>query len=764
MNLLRGIIIAHLLCYNVQLRAKEPKWGHALLGGQNKLESAWGGGTTMEEEIPPKDDTVEGETSQTFEETTALEGEDGHPNLRSTFSFFQGKGREEVEPNAQQRHEGSAQRGDVPSDHQGELNHADTPSQIATEKNINGGENLPINGGGKLPIGGGEKLPIGGGEKLPIGGGIADYEYNNDEEFFKSFHSDNANKQIEIKSPCFNLKNENECTESRNCFYDHSYKACFQNCKSLGERDCYRYTECKLTINGCENEGFLNINVFGSDIGSDVRACELFNSEGSCYMMEEQYKNFGSKEKTNFNCVWMSYKHEYRKHKEGGAAKRHKKEPHEQRGGELGGVIDVHRANGQSEEGGHPNYHVLRSDGPRSIARDEKFLSLLELKSNEKKKKNPKNGNNGKETKKENAKKGKAHGDDEDDNDDEDDDDSGEGLQADEDPDFNDVNDEEGAKKEEDLEGEGADEDEDFDDELEKKRGKGKGKEGSSADGEGSDMKRSEGKEPSDEAPSGESTPKGDELLVPPEKLVALPTEVVTESIIEDASVADKDGQPGERGQDGQPGQPGQPSQPGQLTMDGHADAENDELPGGHPAGKGNLGSPPHERDILKHNFHSSGHGDQYDEWISVETSICVNLNERPNPSVLLEGALIAEKEAELRSIKKKYKVTDNEICVKPSNEPNISFSPNKNFYVLGEKIEFKCQNGYKIVGTTTVGVCVGRNKIVPNISCESLNDFDGVQKENTQKINSMISSGGNSALSGFLAVVLFVVGAFLFR
>ncbi|ANQ06195.1 Uncharacterized protein PCOAH_00005900 [Plasmodium coatneyi] len=725
MNLLCGIIIAHLLCYNVELRAKEPKGGYPLLGGQNKLESAWGGEDTMEEGLPPKDDTEEGETSQMFDEITAFEGEDGHPNLRSSFSFFQGKGGEEVEQNAQQRHEGNKQSVNVPSDHQGELHHVDTPTEVATEKIIKEGENLYINGG------------------------ITEYEYNNDDEFFKSFHSENANKQIEINSPCFNIKNENACTENKNCFYDSSYQACFLNCKNLGEGECSRFTECKMTMNGCENEGYLNINVFGSDIGSDVRACELFNSEGSCYMMEELYKNFGSNKKTNFNCVWLSYKHKYRKHKKGDNGKRHKKEPREQRGIQHGGVINVNKTQGQSEPGGHPNYHVLRTDGQRNIAKDEGFLSLLELKSIEKKKKNPKNSNDGKETNKTNAKKGKTHGDDEDHYDDEDDDDSGDGLDAEEDPDFNDVNDEDVAEKEDDLDADGVDDKEgnDFDEELEKNMGKSNGKEqsndkgGISGDGEGSETKRVDRKEPSDEAPTGESIPKGDELLVPAEKLVASPTEIVTESIIDDAGKGDKNAK---HAQDGKHGE---------------VDAGND-----NPTGNGNVAGVPHERDILKHNFNISEHGDQYDEWITIETSICANLNERPNPSVLLEGALIAEKEAELRSIKNKYKITDNEICVKPSNEPNISFSPKKNFYVMGEKIEFMCQNGYKIVGTTNVGICVGRNKIVPNISCESLNDFDDAQKENIQKINSMISSGGNSALSGFLAIVLLILGAVLFQ
>ncbi|CAA9986468.1 apical sushi protein, putative [Plasmodium knowlesi strain H] len=724
MNLLCGIIITHLLCYNVELQAKETKGGHALPWDQNKLESSWEGEDTIEEGLPPKDYTEEGEISQTFDETSSVEGEDAHPNLRSTFSFFQGKEGEEVGQKADQRYEENVQRVNAPSDQQGGHKHVDPPTQMATEKIIKEGENLYINGG------------------------IIDYEYNNDDEFFKSFHIENANKQIEINSPCFNIKNENECQENRNCFYDPTYQACFQNCKNLGEGECSKYTECKLTMNGCENEGFLNINVFGSDIGSDVRACELFNSEGSCYMMEELYKNFGSKEKTNFNCVWLSYKREYKKRKEGGAGRRHKKEPHDQGGMENGGVINVHKTNGQSEPGAHPNYHVLRTEGQRSIGRNEEFLSLLELKSSEKKKKeNQKNSNEGKETKKTNAKKGKAHGDEDGDDEDYGDDDNGEGLDAEDDADFNDVNDEDVAGKEEDLDGEGSDENEgdDFDDEFENKMAKSKGKEQSndkgeiSGDAEGRDTKRMHGKEPSDEVPIGKSIPKGDELIVPPEKLVASQTEIVTESIIDDAGKVDTTGK---HDQDGQ---------------EDYADGIN-----GNPTGNDNLGSVPHERGILKHNFNKPGHGDHYDEWITVETSICANLNERPNPSVLLEGALIAEKEAELRSIKNKYKITDNEICVKPSNEPNISFSPKKNFYVIGEKIEFICQKGYKIVGTTNVGVCVGRNKIVPNISCESLNDFDDVQKENIQKINSLISSGVSSALSGFLAMVLFVVGTLL--
>ncbi|KJP88367.1 hypothetical protein AK88_01983 [Plasmodium fragile] len=722
MNVLCGIIIAHLLCCNVELRAKEPKPGHALPGGQNKLESAWGGEATMEEQILPQDDTEHGDTSQAFDDTTEDQVEDEHAHLRSTFSFFQGNGHQDVQQKAQEGHEGNMQHVNTPSDHQGDLNHVGPPTQIAPEEIIKQGENLYINGG------------------------VTNYEYNNDDEIFKSFHSENDNKHIEINSPCFNLKNENACAENKNCFYDHSYQACFQNCKLLGARECSRYTECKLGMNGCENEGYVNINVFGSDIGSDVRACELFNSEGSCYMMEELYKNFGNNQKTNFNCVWLSYKHEYRKNKAGGAGTRHKKKPHQQTGVEHGGVINVHTTHGQSEPDGHPNYHVLRTDGQRTIGKDEEFLSLLELNLSEKKKKKTPNSSAGKETKKANAKKGKSHGDDEDDDDD---DDMGEGLDAEEDPDFNDLNDEEDMEKEVDVEGDGADEkeDDDFDEQFEKKIGKSKGKElskdtkGSSGDGEGSNMKQMEGKKASDEAPTGESISEAHEVLVPPEKLVETPTEIVTESMIYDTGKADTNGKDDQDGQDGHAAKGG-----------------NEQLPGKHPIGNGNLGSPPHEKDILKHNFNISGHGDHYDEWITVESSICANLNDRPNPSVLLQGALIAEKEAELRSIKNKYKITDNEICVKPSNAHNISFSPKKNFYVMGEKIEFTCQNGYKIVGTTNVGVCVGRNKIVPNISCESLNDFDDVQKQNIQKINSMINSGVNAALSGFLTIVLFVV------
>ncbi|KNC35513.1 hypothetical protein PFLG_00435 [Plasmodium falciparum RAJ116] len=170
----------------------------------------------------------------------------------------------------------------------------------------------------------------------------------------------------------------------------------------------------------------------------------------------------------------------------------------------------------------------------------------------------------------------------------------------------------------------------------------------------------------------------------------------------------------------------------------------------------------PHYNIIIKakenknDNFLNDNNGTY--EIIKVETHICANLNEKPNPSTLLEGALIAENEAQLQKIKKKYKVTDNEICVRPTNSSYVSLIPDKKYYLLGEKIEFKCQEGYKIIGTTNIGVCTGRNIISPNITCESLTNFDDVEKDNIQKMNNIINSASKYTFYNIIIIyTLFV-------
>lgn len=166
------------------------------------------------------------------------------------------------------------------------------------------------------------------------------------------------------------------------------------------------------------------------------------------------------------------------------------------------------------------------------------------------------------------------------------------------------------------------------------------------------------------------------------------------------------------------------------------------------------------EKDILKHNFYGKDNNGTY-EIIKVETHICANLNEKPNPSTLLEGALIAENEAQLQKIKKKYKVTDNEICVRPTNSSYVSLIPDKKYYLLGEKIEFKCQEGYKIIGTTNIGVCTGRNIISPNITCESLTNFDDVEKDNIQKMNNIINSASKYTFYNIIIIVFIIINLF---
>ncbi|GAW79239.1 apical sushi protein [Plasmodium gonderi] len=760
MKLVRGIIITYLLCYNIELKAKQMKRNYSFLGRLSKLESIWEGGTPIEG-FHVKDDPGEGEISQGMNETNNVVEGDEHPNLRSNFSFIQGKGREEIELAERKNSEWNKEKNNSLSNHQREIKFVHDNTHIATEEIMKEGENFYINGG------------------------TADYEYNNDEEFFKAFHTKKDNKEIIIHSPCFDIQDVNSCRSNKNCFYDNLYHTCFQNCKILDESECSKYTECKITNNGCENEGYLNIQVFDADIGKDVRACELFDTEGSCYMMEELYKNFGNEKKTNFNCAWLSYKHEFKKHKEDGIGKGYKKEKEKKKNNEIINVAEADTQNGHTD---HFNYHVLRNDGIRDIGRDEKFLSLLQIKLNEKKNKKQKDSSVGKNNKNKSAKKGNTNRDDDSDNED---DDNLDEIDEEEDLDINNMNDEEDQEKGDDLDNDTEDDNEDdnFLEKSEKKKGGNKGKgnnhqnnsiEGSTTLEKSESGQRKpkddaiiyEGKEDvTDQSETYGNVVKADDEQVQQEKIIPSQMEIVTESIIDDTNSIDKHNNNDDNNDDNSNSNNNRSNNSNSNSeTDFRTDKNNEHIKDnreGFLPAKRNMSNVQNEKEILRHNFNSNdqdehSQGENYDEWIRVETHICANLNERPNPSTLLEGALIAEKEAELRSIKKKYKVTDDEICVKPSNELHASFTPSKNFYVLGEKIEFKCQNGYKIVGTTNVGVCVGRNTIIPNISCQSLNDFDDVQKVNIQKIDSLINSCISHGLSMFVVSIVLVGSYFL--
>ncbi|SBS80838.1 hypothetical protein POVCU1_003250 [Plasmodium ovale curtisi] len=722
MNILSNILLS-ILCYETVTNAKETTHSHNFSNGVDKLEDLWRG-ASFEPMKWKQNGAGEGlQTVETSNQKNEIKDARNHSLLRSKISFIErNKGKETGLEKKKIIHGNKA---DVGIPHIGVTDEklVQAKSHITREEIRRRGENFYINGG------------------------TTEYDYSNDEDFFKAFHSSNNKKEIKTYSPCSAFTDVNSCTKNRECFYDNVYQTCFQICNTLEERNCLQYTECKFTQDGCQNEGYLKFPVFGSDLGSGVRACELFESEGSCYLMEKLYSKLDKENKTNFNCVWLSYKHEFKTHKGGYHHSPHKKvhhkehhegnhEGHHEGHHEGGGIIHIKRGNNGNTLNEHIKSHVLSANKPRNLMKNEKFLSLLELNLSEKKKKKKGQTENKSVNKKSDKKNVKKKNSDDDDAEEEEEEEEG-------DVDFNDMNDEEGEDKENTDDHDGVDEtdEEDFDDEFEKKEKKKVTNKGSK---EGEKEKSAEG------AGASGSDGESDEgnIKIAPTDLIQGNAEIVTENIISDSDPLDKNV---------------------------HEHAEGDMV------NKENKENAQRERDVFAHNFHEgqrdtlqgTKHSEQHhgephagmehglDEWVSVETHICANLNERPNPAVLLEGALLAEKEAELIKIKKKYNVTDNEICVRPSNEHHISLYPDKKYYLLGEQIEFTCKKGYKLIGTTNKGVCVGRNKIVPNISCESLSNLDETEKENIQKLNNLINSGMHYAITAFVPVAVLLLSLF---
>ncbi|SBT86208.1 apical sushi protein [Plasmodium malariae] len=701
--------IIYLLSYKTIIKAKNAKYSSNFLNEFNKLDILWGG--TNFEPLDLRKINVSsfffklhyipsgfvfGECPQDVDAVC----------LFLQYSFIQDNKRKEVKMESKSKDEKNKI-----NENKTASENADIDSQTTAQEILKRGVNFYINGG------------------------TSEYDYNNDEEFFKVFHHNNHKKKIEIYSPCFNL-DENTCSNNKDCFYDHIYRACFQNCKALDENECSKYNECKATNKGCENEGYLSLEIFGSNLGSGVRACELFESEGSCYLMEELYKKFEDENKTNFNCVWLSHTHEFRKHKERDESKKelgkhgnHEKyeEKNENKHKIDDDIINIKRTNHINNSSGPINYHVLSAKESKEIGRNEKPISLVQLKVNEKA---------NKDAKKKSNKKGGANEEQEDEEDEKDDE---EDLQ------LNDENEDEEQQEEVEVDEE-EEEGENSDNELEKKGAKKKGEKEKSdqtsansegekrnvsnenngnaptsiGNNEGGNNERSNGKSGDTDDSVNENMSKEDELQKVPKNSTNDKTELVTESIINENDASDK-------------------SNKENFITDINQMGEKKNI-NEYTNFKENNEHSQNEKEIIIHEHHYDDNKGGYDEYVRVESHICANLNEKPNPSVLLEGALMAEKEAELRILKKKYNITDNDICVKPSNEPHIILNPDKKFYVIGEKIEFKCPDGYKIIGTTNVGVCTGRNKIVPNISCESLKDFNETEKQNIQKLNSIIS------------------------
>ncbi|CRG98131.1 apical sushi protein, putative [Plasmodium gallinaceum] len=612
-----------------------------------------------------------------FNELSKIESINSHPYFRSKFSFFQN------------------------NDNANDTNSIDKKNDEKENNNISNTKHELIDVKSQLE----EQEIIRRGEHFYLNGGSAKYEYNNDEDFFKNFQN-NHNNKIEIYSPCFDLTDMKTCKENQACFYDNIYQSCFQNCKLLEEKECLKYTECKFSNNGCENQGYVNLQVFGNDLGSGIRACELFETEESCYLMEKHYKQLEDENKTNFNCMWLSYNHEWKEYEK--EIKNNKKEENEN----IEETKNIRGENQQKEKNDDINYNTLRNDKPGEIAKNEKFLSLLELHLNEKKKNSSKS-------------KSKKKKESEEENDD-----------------FDEYNEEENEQNmnESDHDNNNEDEEEDYDEENDeeytiKKKNK---KDNMESNNENlNETKNVDNIENEERYTKRENIFKKDQVKIPETDTINEKSEILIETINEDKQ---------------------KKNDKSNSSIDINSKNEKEYTD---PLYNDENNNVQNEKEISKHDFNRKKNNKENEKSLKVETHICANLNERPNPSILLEGALLAENEAELQKIKKKHNVSENEICERPRKEPHVSLIPDKKYYLIGEKIEFKCKDGYKFIGTTNVAVCIGRNKIMPNITCESLKDFDETEKANIQKINNIISSETKytfTKLIGFIILILNVL------
>ncbi|SOV11198.1 apical sushi protein [Plasmodium sp. gorilla clade G2] len=758
-------VLIFLLHYNIIIKAKENK-NDNFLNGIYKLQNIWRNTTLGELDLKKANmENAEG-IIEKFNDSKKNDIS-RHPHFRSKLSFLEHKNHNDMGIVSNHQHKIK----DHKNDEHISQEIIDMKPQLASQEMWRKGENFYMHGATNTN------------------------EQNDDEDFFESFHN-NHNSNIKINSPCFDLQEKEMCSNNKGCFYDDTYKACFQNCKLLNEKNCSLYSECKHTFNGCENEGYLNIEVFGSNLGGDVRACELFESEGSCYLMEQLFKKLSQdKKETNFNCVWLSYKHELKSYNDENEPKtinnnigtfenenenenKNKNKyiymnnvENEHKNHHLENVHKNHHLKNPYHEDinnnkhNHFNYHVLSSSVPRQIVKNEKFLSLLELNLKGKKKEINKNNKNNKKKKK---------------NDDEDEEDDDDIEDEDDDLDIegknNEFNDEEGEENSKDLknnnidenEEDGSDDEDDlFNNELKNKKinnnnnnnnNKNKNKNKKDTNKKNNKIKNEfhdDNNELSEENLINDDEKKNKKI----KNKDINETDNISENNEIEISSTDLTEQYEDKYNYDKKNNINNINTNNNFNNINTFGINKDIL---HNNKHINHSSHIHneEKDILKHNFYGRDKNGTY-EIIKVETHICANLNEKPNPSTLLEGALIAENEAELQKLKKKYKVTDNEICVRPTNSSYVSLIPDKKYYLLGEKIEFKCQEGYKIIGTTNIGVCTGRNIISPNITCESLTNFDDIEKDNIQKMNNIINSASKYTLYNIIIIVFIIINLF---
>ncbi|SOV74075.1 apical sushi protein [Plasmodium sp. gorilla clade G3] len=735
-------VLIFLLHYNIIIKAKENN-NDNFLNGIYKLQNIWRNTTLGELDLKKANiENAEGIIEKIND--TKKNDISHHPHFRSKLSFLENKNPKDMAIVTNHQHKVKDHKNDEYKAQ--EIN--DVKPQLANQEMWRKGENFYIHGATNTN------------------------EQNDDEDFFESFHK-NHNNNIKINSPCFDLQDKEMCSNNKECFYDDTYKACFQNCKLLNEKNCSLYSECKHTPNGCENEGYLNIQVFGSDLGGDVRACELFESEGSCYLMEKLFKKLSEdKKETSFNCVWLSYKHELRSYDDENSP-RANNDNIETLGNKnkyiyMNNVESIHKnyhlQNPYHEDIKHNkhksfNYHVLSSSVPRQIAKNEKFLSLLQLNLKGKKKE-----------------KNKKKNDDEDDDIDEEDDDLDiEGKN-------NEFNDEEGDENSKDLKNNNIDDNEEDDindeDDLfnneKKKKNKNKNKNNNNNNNNNSNNNINNNKKNKQNTQKKNNKIKNEfdddnddvseENLINDEEKknnkIKKNKDIIneTDNISENNEIEISSKDLTEQYEDKYNYDKKNNMSTNNNFNNTNTFAINKDIL--HNKYINHNSHIQNEKDILKHNFYGKDKNGSY-EIIKVETHICANLNEKPNPSTLLEGALIAENEAHLQKLKKKYKVTDNEICIRPTNSSYVSLIPDKKYYLLGEKIEFQCQEGYKIIGTTNIGVCTGRNIISPNITCESLTNFDDVEKDNIQKMNNIINSASNYTFYNIIIIVFIIINLF---
>ncbi|SCM03541.1 apical sushi protein, putative [Plasmodium chabaudi chabaudi] len=719
MNIIYNVI-AYILCYKILVEGKEAN-GVSFLNIINKSDSI-----INDQRFEPLDLTKNraGTGVIEFSNANKTDEDDDHSFRRSKLSFIQNEINKNVEPSNKDKNEKDKS---VDSKKNAETFHSEK-SKITNEEIIKNGEDFYINEG------------------------VTEYGYNNDEEFYNSFHVNTNNKPVNINSLCFGLTDSDSCQQNSNCFYDDIYKTCFQKCSLLNERDCLKYSECKYENGTCENHGFLSIKVFDNDFGADMRSCELFESEESCYLMETRYKKSDNNNRTNFNCVWLTYEQEIKKNKKNENGNMEKINTN----GTISQNVEMEKQNDKNM-----NY-ILRTNNPVSIAKDEKFISLLETKLNNKKKKGNNVNKGNKNVGKKNVGKknvGKKN-DDDDDNDDIDDMDDESDIDLDEldDDDFKD--------------------DDDDDDDIENNKtnepygdkngiSKNMKKSTSSVTITGSqnniqmDKKNTEGNINEVNKNIGNTNKfEKNESLNYSNNNNSNNESKLKENVNIQNTVEKKNGINGSFSELAE-----NSVEISAEPIDNEGKINNINI---NEDNKYDLNSDTHisiEKEVIQHDFHdslnkkntsNSQNNNEYDDVVTIETKICINLNTKPSPSILLEGALLAESEAELRKIEKKYNLSEEEICVKPPKETHIIYNPSKEYYIVGEKIEVTCQKGYKISSKTNNVLCIGGNKIMPNIICESENNNE-YHGENKYKLKNDPNSGINYSFSILVGIIILV-------